>query len=67
MLSCLQSAHRVFGMHSIGQDYIDDVHIWVVLDRVIVLVVLDIPWSDSVSQRELVGLVGMATHERYNF
>jgi hypothetical protein len=63
MLSGLQSAHRVFGVHAVGQNDIDNVDFRVVLERVVVVVVVDVFGTDPIALRQFVGFVGVAAYE----
>lgn len=63
MLARLEPANGVLGVHAVRENDIDDVYIRIVLDRVVVLVVINVLWIHGVAQRELVGFVRVAAYE----
>ena len=63
MLSGLQSANRVFGVHAVGQNDIDNVDFRVVLERFVVVVVVDVLGTDAIALRQFVGFVAVAAYE----
>ena len=66
MLAGLVPANRVLGMHAVGQHDVDDVDFRIVLERVVVLIVVDILRVHAVAQRQLVRLVGMAADQGHH-
>jgi hypothetical protein len=65
VLACLKPADRVLGVHTVGKNDVDDVDFRVVFDRIVILVVVDVPWVDPVPRSQFVRLVKMATHKRH--
>ena len=67
MLAGLKSAHRVLGVHAVGQHDVNHIHIGIVFDRIVILIVVNVLFIDFISQRELVGFVRMSADESDDF
>ena len=66
VLARLEATDRVFGVHAVGKNDVDDVHVRVIFDRIVILVVVDILRTDSIAQREFIRLVWMAAYKRHD-
>ncbi len=60
MLAGLESADGVLSVHAVGQHDIDDVHLGIVFDGIVILVVVDILRAHAISQSQLVGFIRVA-------
>jgi len=66
MLACLESAGRIFGVHSVWQNDIDDVNFRIVPNRVVILIVVNVLRVHAITQCQLVRLVGMTADQGHH-
>ena len=66
MFARLMSANGVLGVHSVGEHDVNNVDLRIVLDRVVVLIVVDILRVHSVAQSQFVRFVGMAADQSHH-
>ena len=62
MLACLRPANSILSVHPIGQYNIYNVYLWVIADRVVVLVVINILWIYTILLCYPLCLVGRTTN-----
>ena len=67
MLASLVPPNRIFGVHAIGENDVDDVDFGVVANIVVVLIVVNVLRVDSVLQCKSVCFVGMAANQSNHF